>query len=181
MEEQERRSSDYPDGVDETPDNEYTAEGQPEINSTVQGTTIRTKDERYYINLIIETDEGEETTKLYYNPTDSHFFEYLAALEKISDIDVNLDGVKSVSDVWERTKPLIETVDLNFDGIFGVGTSRKVFRYNGSNFKLLSAIINEMMNKLDFVGKQAARRAKEKRAEIQSAAQQEFRDFIKKT
>jgi len=106
--------------------------------------TIRLKDERGKINLIIETATGDVEFLLFFNPADPYFYEHFAALEEIEMDDTKLNKMQTARDMRDGLKPLTSALDEHFDAIFGDGTARKLFKYSGVKKHILNAVMLEL-------------------------------------
>ena len=138
----------------------------PDISVTVE-------DERLCIPLNVKTKEGTVSHNLYFNPVDMHIYQHLAALDKlrggVPEFDMeNLDPVTG----------FIEQFDYHFDGIFGAGSCREVFRYIGFKMSIWDALFERIVKGVEWHNGQSKKQEAKARKQAMLAAKAESKAFF---
>ena len=115
---------------------------------------VKAADNRYPIHVEID---GVETFTLYFNPGDPFAIRCADNLSKLefptgSDPAVFLE--------------FADSIEKNFDNLFGEGTGQKIFRYESASYTLMTAILDKVkQGQADFVERA---KAAEKAAKTQA-------------
>jgi hypothetical protein len=109
-------------------------------NGTAAGLNIslRSKDERYPISVFIGED-SEPTFKLFFNPGDPFIMDYINKIQGLAAPDSNEDKDKFIGEYLSFT----DAIEKNLDAVFGEGSARKIFRYNGADNGLILSILDK--------------------------------------
>jgi len=98
-----------------------------ENNTAPVNLSISVDDGRYPINVSV----GGESFTLYFNPADLFIMRYMKELRELNWPKAETDD--SINDFLDK-------MESGFDGIFGDGAARRVFRYIGVRMELLEAL-----------------------------------------
>lgn len=138
--------------------------------------TIRVKDERILIPLVIETADGDVPFNLFFNPADPNIWLALDALENLNAPDWKDGGDKAAYVTAIRT--FTESLNGNFDEIFGAGKAREVFRYSDVKLTIVHELMKRVRTEIEAFNKAMEREQAAERKKQMQAAQSESAAFI---
>lgn len=130
--------------------------------------TIRVKDERILIPLVIETADGDVPFNLFFNPADPNIWLAMDSLENLDTPDFKQGDDKAgyVNAIREFTTVL----NSAFDEIFGDGKAREVFRYSGVKLTIIHELMKRVKKDIEAFNKEMEReQAAARKAQIEAA------------
>lgn len=136
--------------------------------------SVNVVDERLQIPLELE---GKIVHTLYFNPSDYHIYEHMLALEKFSKASESMkldenDLIKSAT----KMKDIGDEIDYHFDGIFGEGAARIVFKYTGYREALRDGLIDKVRIGIEWYNKQADEHRKKEDIEARKQAMKQSKN-----